>query len=455
MKNKFIYILLLVLVVFSGVRVGAQNDTSNPGNPPSNALFPDSNEPQQPFDSSGQVEPTAAGAAAGNEETNPSQQGPSDQSNNNTAAALESELAAVEVDSGGQAAANAAGSQKSDSTISESTKAAAADVLGCSAGQILGNVLASIVSQAITAAFGKLVTTVTDKLVNVPVAEGGQTLLNSNTEAAARAGTTIGAFGFGVLVSTSWDSIAYCVVNAMITYVANSTIAWVQGGFEGNPSFVNDPEQFFKDIANIEAGAFLQDLAYGATGLNICEPFRIQIVLSIARNHVGNQQMGGGGYSNGGFGGGPGGNIGYGGCTLDDIKGNLQGFLNGNFQRGGWNSWFQISQVDSNNPYSTYFNLQAQMSGAINKKTNLASIELDWGKGFLSFRKCEEKTPASEQGKCPITTPGNIIQGQLEKTLGLAKDRLVLAEKFDQVIAAVVNQLITVALDKVLDTVTE
>lgn len=373
------------------------------------------------------------------------------------AAALEASLKAAKAQETKQAAAYNQGAQKSDNGVSEGTKAAAAEVLGCSAGQILGNVLASIVSQAITAAFGKLVTTVTDKVLYVPVAESGQKLLNSNTETAARAGTTVGAFGFGALVLPSWDSIAYCVVNAMITYVANSTIAWVQGGFEGNPSFVNNPEAFFKDLANLEAGAFLQELAYGVTGLNICEPFRVQIVLTIARSHVSTQQGYGGtnGYSRGGFGGGPGGNVGYGGCTLDDIQGNLEGFLNGDFQNGGWENWFQISQVDSNNPYVTYFNLQAQLDGSIQKKKNLASLELEWGKGFLSFRKCEEKTPKSEQGNCPITTPGTIIQSQLEKTLNLSKDRLVLAEKFDQVIAAVVNQLIVVALDKVFESTEE
>ena len=66
-------------------------------------------------------------------------------------------------------------------------------------------------------------------------------------------------------------------------------------------------------------------------------------------------------------------------------------------------------------------------------------------------KKIIEKTPKNKQSECPITSPGIVIQSQLEKTLGLAKDRLVLAEKFDQVIAAVVNQLINTALDKVLE----
>jgi hypothetical protein len=368
-------------------------------------------------------------------------------------AALAETVKDVETAPDSQAAAYTKGEQSGESSKIQAVKTAAAEGLGCSAGQILGNILGSLISGAIGAGVSAIVDFVAG---GIPVHEDGRLLVNSSVSTSAETGTAVGVWGIGALVLPSWNSIAYCVANAMITYVANSTIAWVQGGFEGNPSFVNNPEQFFKDLANIEAGAFLQELAYGVTGLNICEPFRIQIVLTIARNHVGGQQGYGGssGYSRGGFGGGKS-SGGYGGCTLDDIQGNLEGFLRGDFQKGGWSNWFQISQVDSNNPYATYFNLQAQLNGAVNKQANLARVELDWGKGFLSFRKCDEKVPKSEQSKCPITTPGNVIQGQLEKTLGLSKDRLVLAEKFDQVIAAVVNQLISTALNKVLDVIVQ
>ena len=368
-------------------------------------------------------------------------------------AELDASIQKTEVDAKKQAAAYDQPGQKSSSTVANDIQSSVAGAIGCAAGQILGNIISGLVSTAVTSVVNYAVEQVVD-ITNVPVAEKGEALLNTKTQTSAQVGTPVGVWCIGALPLPSWDSIAYCVVNAMITYVANSTISWIQGGFQGNPAFVNNPGEFFKDLANVEAGAFLKELAYGVTGLNICQPFRAQIVLSIARNQISGQQGYGGnnGYSQGGFGGGAGGNVGYGGCTLDAIQGNLDAFLHGNFQKGGWDSWFQISQVNSNNPYTTYFSLQAQLDGAIAKKQNLATVELNWGRGFLSFRKCDDKTAAADQSKCPITTPGNIIQGQLEKTLGLPKDRLVLAQKFDQVIAALVNELITTALDKVLET---
>ncbi|MFK5283207.1 hypothetical protein ACI3PL_26910, partial [Lacticaseibacillus paracasei] len=43
---------------------------------------------------------------------------------------------------------------------------------------------------------------------------------------------------FGIYINVSWDSIAWCVINAMIEYIANATIAWANSGFNGNPAFL-------------------------------------------------------------------------------------------------------------------------------------------------------------------------------------------------------------------------
>ena len=323
---------------------------------------------------------------------------------------------------------------------------AAAGVIGCLGANILAELLASTISSILA----QNVSNVIDALTLVPVAEKGETAANIRADTNSKTGTflnfTIAGFGAAAMVFPSWDAIAYCITNEIITYVANSTIAWVKGGFEGNPAFIDNPGQFFQDLANVEASSFLQGLAYGAEGTSICQPFRAHIVLDIARSHLASQAGMGGksGYSQGGFGGGGEGVGGYGGCTLDDEQGNFKDFLAGNFSKGGWDTWFKLTQVDANNPYATYFNLKSQLDGSIQKQQDLADKELNWGKGFLSFKKCEDEV-------CKITTPGTVIEGQLEKTLGLAKDRLILAEKFDQVVAVVVDQLIQTALNKVFE----
>ncbi len=378
-------------------------------------------------------------------------------------AGIKAELAATiektEVDEKSQAAVFDSKKGITFSDEPSEVRDAFGNIIGCTVGQVLGQILASTVSMLL-GKVSNFVTGLVEKLFAVSVVESGQLLADNKANTNANTGTVVSVFGIGGIVLPSWNSIAYCIVNSIIEYIANSTIAWIQGGFEGNPAFVNNPEQFFKDLANREANAFLKEIAYGSIGLNICEPFRAQIVLTIARSHLGSQMGygGQGGYSTGGFNG-KGGALGtfgsYGGCTLDDAKGNLEDFLSGNFGNGGWDSWFKISQIDSNNPYTVYFNLTGQLSGAVNEKHTIAERELSWGNGFLSFRKCDENVEPGKEGECPIKTPGTVIQGQLEKTLGISKDRLVLAEKFDQVIAVLVNKLINTALDKVLEVALE
>lgn len=328
----------------------------------------------------------------------------------------------------------------------------------CFAGTLLSNLLTSTITTAINSIVGatEAVIGTAIGLLSVPVADWNVKLDTIRTkeqlqfQSAARVGTTLGGAGINALVNVSWDAVGYCIVNSMIDYIARSTIAWAKSGFQGNPSFVDNPGQFFKQLGDLEAGAFLQQIAYGVVGQNICQPFRAQIVLTIARDYLGTGYYGSDGYANGGYGGGAG-NRTFGGCSLSNIKGDLKAFLGGDFRRGGWDSWLRISQIDTNNPYSTYLNLSAQMYGRTQKKKDLANLELSWGKGFLSFRKCDSKTAEKDKSKCPITTPGNLIEDQLSKTLNISKERLVLAEKFDQVIAVIVNELINTALNKVLN----
>lgn len=330
----------------------------------------------------------------------------------------------------------------------------------CVAGKLLSTVLASTITAAINGIINTAETYAGTAiaLLSVPVADWNvkidtlRTKEQLQTQNAARVGTSAGVPGsVNSLVNVSWDAVGYCIVNSMIDYIARSTIAWAKSGFKGNPAFIENPGRFFKEIGDIEASSFLNTLAYGTLGQSICEPFRAQIVLTIARDYLdsnGSGYYGSAGYAGGGYGGIGNGRT-YGGCTLDDAKKNLKGFLKGNFSQGGWGSWFQISQIDTNNPYSVYLNLSSQLGNKVAQKKTIADKELTWTKGFLSFRKCENKNMKQED--CPIVTPGNLIEDQLSKTLNLSKERLVLAEKFDQVLDVVVNQLINTALNKLLN----
>jgi hypothetical protein len=112
-----------------------------------------------------------------------------------------------------------------------------------------------------------------------------------------------------------------------------------------------------------------------------------------------------------------------------------------------WTNWNNMSQFQENNVFGNYMLANDHLYAQIQKRQNTARFELGLNNGFLNFKKCEDP---KDQKSCKTYTPGSLIQTSLEKSLNLPKDRLVLAQKFDQVVTAIVNNLIKVALDKIL-----
>ena len=93
----------------------------------------------------------------------------------------------------------------------------------------------------------------------------------------------VGLTVFGVTVpGLTLDLIVITIVKQLLQDVLDSTVDWINSGFEGNPAFVTDPEQFFTDIADGIAGEFI-----AGSDLNfLCSPFQSQIRLSLQRNYA-------------------------------------------------------------------------------------------------------------------------------------------------------------------------
>jgi hypothetical protein len=122
--------------------------------------------------------------------------------------------------------------------------------------------------------------------------------------------------------------------------------------------------------------------------------------------------------------------------------------MDGNFEEGGWEGWFSMTQNASNNRIGATILATDALYTRISARNNTAKLELGLNNGFLNYKKCSNP---NDSRSCKTVTPGTVIQSSLEKSLNLPKDRLVLAQKFDQVISAVVDNLIKVALNEVLN----
>jgi len=121
-------------------------------------------------------------------------------------------------------------------------------------------------------------------------------------------------------------------------------------------------------------------------------------------------------------------------CTLSTVVGNIQGFLD-DFNQGGWPAWLSLIQ-EENNPYMRYLAEEENLARLIEDEKNNKTLELNWGRGFLSKK--------DEFGD--IVTPGVVIENQLNSVLGSNLRQLELADEFDEIVSALLNQLVTRAI---------
>jgi len=315
--------------------------------------------------------------------------------------------------------------QKQGLTFSQ--QGAVNGVASCAA-SIVGSVLSNVVGQLV----GKLAGTDTYTRVG---------MTSSNT--VAEGGDSNGTF-------PSLNSIGYCVINAVLEYITQATIDWINSGFDGNPAFVEDPEKFFGDIAQTESANFLQEVVKGSTGIDVCKPFRLQIVTGLSGGARGSQ------YAR------------QSRCGFDDMKAALgnsgvnfdyQAYTSGKAEySGSLNVWREVTQNDQNNFLGSYFLAQAELDARLAIKENTATLDLTMGRGFLSVKSCTKDSTLTDsngntvpvKGTCRTTTPGGLIEDQVNRALGAGRDRLLLADKFDQIVTALVNQLIKTAFSELL-----
>lgn len=210
----------------------------------------------------------------------------------------------------------------------------------------------------------------------------------------------------------SLDNITYSAAKIIISNITNSIVAWINSGFQGSPAFIENPSDFLTDVADQVAGNFIAGTELGF----LCSPFSLNIRFALNFTYSSNFE-----------------NKVY--CRLTDVVSNVENFANftaGDFSQGGWKSWFQITQTPSNNALGAYLSAQHEMNLRVSESQFIQDKLLTWGRGFLSF--------SDEDGN--ITTPGAVIEGQLENVLGSGVRQLELADEINEVVAALIGYLV-------------
>jgi hypothetical protein len=239
---------------------------------------------------------------------------------------------------------------------------------------------------------------------------------------------------------TLLNPIFYRIAQAAIQSLTRSTVNWINNGFHGSPAFATDLKSTLLNAADAEAGRFIGQLT---DNLSINSPFKDEVAQNLLAAYYLSTSKDGFFIQN------P--------YTLSQVSPDDRAFLRGDFSKGGFRAWLATSLNEQNN----HFGLEDLAQRAFNNK--VAAVqgqiheELGWGNGFLSFRKCDKKADVNDDSlnlseasdgclSSHIETPGSVIASQLNKSLGLGADSLVQADSFDEIVNALISQLMNQVL---------
>jgi len=245
------------------------------------------------------------------------------------------------------------------------------------------------------------------------------------------------------------DCITRAVGRAVVNQITSSVVNWINGGFNGSPSFVQNYQQFFANVADLAAGEYIKGSALSF----LCSPFQAQIKIAIAKSYANRN-------SNGSS------------CTLSSATKNINNFINGNFNSGGWPALLNFTTIPVNNPYGAYAYAQIGLNRAQQQAIERANKNITPG-GFIGYVQtydCKAGGAGSNNQyinnssflsppqaaaqicpsncKCKTATPGSVIESTLNSTESSTLNQLNLAKSFDEIMSALITQLITKTLQQ-------
>ena len=233
------------------------------------------------------------------------------------------------------------------------------------------------------------------------------------------------------------DGLTWMLINGVLETMIQDVTTWVNNGFEGSPAFLDDPEGFFLDVADIAAGKVLA--RFGDTDGDgegpLCRPIEFQIRYTLhiytygAKDYERRFQ-----------------------CKLSDMVTNLERFYEGNIREGGILS---LNVALRNNPYAQISDIGFEIKEEQRMLKERSEKDVASGNGFLSQKKCFKKGEKNGKGEdvsedekpphCtgPTQTPGSVISETLSKSLNIGADRLTVADEIDELVGALLSQVVT------------
>ncbi len=242
--------------------------------------------------------------------------------------------------------------------------------------------------------------------------------------------------------------IAIRAARNMVQQISQGIVKWINNDFNGRPGFAVDMKRLIVDSADATIGEYI----YGSALSSLCQPFSARIKLLLQTKYYTSPQE-------------------QVRCTLTQIVGNVNGFVNNNGGTG-WNNWLSVTTQPQNNVYGAYLIADSQLTQNIQGNLDKLNNMVNRNGGFLDYKVCDADA-ADREGpkeiadrreraqnlkdknqyvdpaefsldpKCTTggrsVTPGSLVQGQASKVLGGWADQLNLATEIDQIVGALIS----------------
>lgn len=166
------------------------------------------------------------------------------------------------------------------------------------------------------------------------------------------------------------NTAAHTAQRLIIQQLVQSTVTWANSGFEGNPQYHINLQQDALNAANNSATAFITSL--GQNPNLLCSPFRANITISLKDYYTPTSSFQ---------------------CTFTGIAANLTNFYNNFTNGGGWNTWFQVTQVPGDNPYQVYVAGTQKIDTSVSASVSLLNQKAQINSGFLDVTPCIANNP--------------------------------------------------------------
>lgn len=220
------------------------------------------------------------------------------------------------------------------------------------------------------------------------------------------------------------DCLARTIGKAVIQQMTNSIVNWINSGFNGQPSFVTNYQNFFTNVGDQAAGEFIRGTALSF----LCSPFRNQIRIAIAQSYARRNAAAS--------------------CSLSSVVNNINNFMNGSWN--GWAGMLEFTTVPINNPFGAFAYAESRLIATQQAALSNANRNVSPG-GFIGVYKCDPPG-TTDLSKCRISTPSAVVESTLNETLKQPFLANQLAKSFEEIITALLNQLVTRTLYEGLST---